>query len=353
MSYEEQNDIIERQKELQRKIKFNSLTDNKNKPDETIQRNEKQNQTYHKTIADQFLNDKQTYHVKVTHLNNYVDERKYYGNMIKSVYSKQEREQIAYKQLCDLLGKENVTIEDAEKYLQTSNNKKYSEKGSVSSEIMQHNYYRSYITLRNYALANTHIFKSFITLTFEDNITSSEEANEKFHIWKVRVKKQFPDFAYLGVPERQKRGAIHFHLMTNIPVNSDLIPLRKEKALWNPELKRDIFIKYYDIKYWTILNNGYSTAFDLDMTDENFSVVSYLSKYFWKDKDDSFFGKKKVFRSQNLIKPLVEFYNINSEAYNRYKQSLTDAVLIKSTMIESKTDYCPDLEINEFRKIKK
>lgn len=347
--YDDSVEELERYEELKRIDTFNSFVEENINPDEFLQRNEKQNQNFYRTSADQFLNDKQVYHVKVTHLHNYVDERRYYGNMIKSVYSKEERERKAYDRLCDLLGKDNVTIEDAEKYIQDNSiSKKYSEKGSVSDKISNHNYYRSYLTLRNYALANTEKFKSFITLTFAENIQTSQEANSLFNVWCLQVRRVFPEFAYIGVPERQKRGAIHYHLMTNIIPGSDLIPRRKRKKTFNRKTQTFVELDYYDIKFW---NYGISSAFDLDMTDDNFSVVSYLAKYFWKEKDNSFFGKKKILRSLNLNKPLVEFMNINSEAYRQYKQSLMDAVLIKSTMIEASTDYCPDVEINEYKKV--
>lgn len=329
-----------------RQEEFNRFIDEQKQLNDYEQRNEKQNQTFHRSTADQYLIDKQTYHVRVTHLHNYVDERKYYGNMVKCIFSKEEREKIAYQKMCDIFGKENITLEDAERYIQ-SVTKKTTQKGDASDTIMSHNYYRSYITLRNLALANTDLFKSFITLTFEENVEDVAAANKALKMWLEQVRRAVPGFVYLGVPERQKRGAIHYHLMTNLVPGSEILPRRIRKALFNKDTREYQKIDYYDLKYW---NSGYSTAFDLDMTDENFSVVSYLAKYFWKDKDDHFFGKKKVFHSTNLKKPLVEFFNVNSDAYIRYKQSLSDAVLIKSTMIESRSKYCPDVEISEFKK---
>lgn len=332
----------------QRMEKFNRFINNyvTSYDEEYIQKNK--NQQFHRSSIDKLLNDKQVYNVKVTKCGNYIDERVYHGNMVKSVFTKEERIRLAYKSLTSLFGKDVVTIEDAERYVQdNSNTRSYSEKGSVNDKILNKNYYRTYLILRNYALANSHSFRSFITLTFAKNVETSEEANNAFQIWVKMIQRLYPDFKYLGVPERQKRGAIHYHLLTSLLPDCDIIPRRPRKKVYNRKTKTYVELDYYDLKYWS---HGFSTAFDLDMTDENFSVVSYLAKYFWKEKDHSFFGKKKVFHSHNLIKYEENFYYDNTEAFERYKQSLMDAVLIKSTMIEAKTDYCPNVEINEYKK---
>ena len=110
-----------------------------------------------------------------------------------------------------------------------------------------------------YAIENSNYFKSFVTLTFKANLSDINIANKIFQTWVRQVKRVYPEFMYLGVPEYQKRGAVHYHILTNIEVGTKLLPFQIDK---NNRL--------YDAKYW---NYGYSSAFDLKTTDDNFNIV--------------------------------------------------------------------------------
>jgi hypothetical protein len=54
------------------------------------------------------------------------------------------------------------------------------------------------------------------TLTFRENITDLREALTCLSNFLRRVKYRIPDFQYIIVPERQKRGAWHFHFAVNL-----------------------------------------------------------------------------------------------------------------------------------------
>lgn len=62
---------------------------------------------------------------------------------------------------------------------------------------------------------------TLLTLTFKENIIDPEEAEKEFHKFNMRfgkeLNKQGIEFKYVKVMERQQRGAIHYHLMTNLP----------------------------------------------------------------------------------------------------------------------------------------
>lgn len=51
----------------------------------------------------------------------------------------------------------------------------------------------------------------FMTLTFKQNIRSRKVAEKRFHSFATHVLPQLAD-EYIAVPERQERGAIHYHL---------------------------------------------------------------------------------------------------------------------------------------------
>ena len=199
-----------------------------------------------------------------------------------------------------------------------------SEKGS--GEIRTDSLNRSFARLMDLSLTNHDKFKTFITLTFKENISDLSFANKQFNYWANNVRKVFPNFKYLGVPEFQKRGAVHYHLMTNLEVDTDLVPLQK----YGLE-------KMYDVKYW---KHGFSSVFDLKLTDDNFSVALYLSKYFYKDIDNRLFGRRKILASRNLSEPNI--YTFDSKEIEKINEFVQGKTLQKEKSYTPASVYAPD-----------
>lgn len=186
-----------------------------------------------------------------------------------------------------------------------------------NKEISKQNLLKSSRRLYQYANANASEFKSFITLTFEENIEDLNIANKKFNIWRTNIKNECKklgiEFKYLGVPEFQKRGAVHYHILTNIPVNNQIIPKREKKELYNPSSKKTRILEYYDLKFWSY---GYSSAFDLTLTNEKFDIVKYIAKYFFKDMDNRFYSHNKILKSNNLNKAIETVEKIDKDMWD-------------------------------------
>ena len=153
-------------------------------------------------------------------------------------------------------------------------------------KIEYKNIMRSKFQLQRIIKSNENIFKSFITLTFAENIKDINVANNKFRSWRTYIKRIKPSFKYVCVPEFQKRGAVHYHLLTNldISIDSDVIIPQKNKK------------NQYDVKGW---GNGFTSVFPM----KNINVVGYLSKYMTKDIDNRLFGRNRYFTSRDLIMP--------------------------------------------------
>lgn len=165
--------------------------------------------------------------------------------------------------------------------------------------------------LMEYAANNADKFKSFVTLTFEENQKDLDIANRKFmnYISQVRRKanEQSRELYYLGVPEFQKRGAVHYHLFISERCGSEIIPKRSKKTTYSKKSKKYRTIEYYDLPYWKY---GYSTAEDLTDNkafDENFNLALYMVKYLYKDFDQRLYGRTKILKSNNLTKPIYRY----------------------------------------------
>lgn len=127
-------------------------------------------------------------------------------------------------------------------------------------------------------LLNNNKFTKFVTLTFADEVFDLSIANPIFAKFIKRLSYKFPDLVYVAVPEFQKNGRVHYHLVTNSPYieNSQLA------EMWD-----NGFVRINQLK--GIKNIG-----------------MYLTKYLTKENYETrFFSKKKFFCSRNIERPEV------------------------------------------------
>jgi len=138
-----------------------------------------------------------------------------------------------------------------------------------------------------YVRHNSDKFKTFGTLTFDPKKVGDYDRDDALRYWNTyatRVRKEFPDVAFIKVDERHKSGKVHFHFLSTAPIGHALFPVRKTKKLWNRKKKRYYSLRSYDLKYW---DYGFSDAKDLRLeagqVDENFDVGAYMAKYMAKN----------------------------------------------------------------------
>lgn len=163
---------------------------------------------------------------------------------------------------------------------------------------------RSNLNCQRLCKANRDSWESFITLTFKENITDIAYANRIFHSWVVNVRKIKKDFKYVAVPEFQKRGAVHYHVLSNLGKNdSDIIMPQKSRT----EKTKDI-TTLFDVKYWS---RGFARV-DFIKSDYK-KIYSYICKYMTKDIDNKLFGKHRYLSSQNINKPREEYLDLTNE----------------------------------------
>lgn len=128
---------------------------------------------------------------------------------------------------------------------------------------------------------------SFGTLTFDPEKVghdlSREQALKYWDNFANRVRKEYPDIAFVKVDEKHKNGRTHFHFVSSAPVGHELFPIREPKKLWNSKKQRYYELYCYDIPFW---NYGFSDIKDLRLetgiVDENFDIGLYMAKYMAK-----------------------------------------------------------------------
>lgn len=97
-------------------------------------------------------------------------------------------------------------------------------------------------------------FNKFLTLTFDTQIEDFKQANYEFNKFIKRLKYYFKqDFFYIAIPEKTKKGRIHYHLCLNIPFipQNHLTKIWQNGFIWITVLKQTPKIQYYLSKYIT------------------------------------------------------------------------------------------------------
>ena len=137
---------------------------------------------------------------------------------------------------------------------------------------------RARTNLRRLINANIEVDSKFLTLTFRDNVTDLDFANNEFKKFVKRLNYHFNiKLKYSCVIEFQKRGAIHYHVVLyNL---NGKVDLNKLSDIWGHG-----FIKLNRIK-------------GVD------NVGAYICKYMTKTDDKRLEGRKMYFNSRNLNKP--------------------------------------------------
>jgi len=130
----------------------------------------------------------------------------------------------------------------------------------------------------------------FLTLTFAENVTDIKVANYEFKKFRQKLQRSLGISAlkYLGVVEFQKRGAIHYHLMIDMPyIDQDRI-----QALW-----------------------GQGRVWIERIRDKN-KTGMYLAKYMKKGLFDlRLYGQRAFFYSYKLLLKPIEHLDIFIDAY--------------------------------------
>lgn len=225
--------------------------------------------------------NKQIYTTKIINCNDYIQ--------IYFFPDKKSKKNIALEPL-----KDNIIKID------TDNLKKVNSKFSTKIEVK--NIMRSKLACQRLAKANIDCWNTFITLTFADNVTNIKLANKKFRYFIDKIQRVCKDFKYICIPEFQKRGAVHYHLLTNIKIDDDkLIYSQKDSKT------------FYHIKYW---NEGFTKVDNLKGDVKK--IIGYISKYMTKDIDDRLYNCHRYFYSRNLNKPIVSYLNLNDPNHLEY-----------------------------------
>lgn len=147
-----------------------------------------------------------------------------------------------------------------------------------------------------------------LTLTYKENVTDRETISRDFDVFMKRVRRILPNFEYLVVFERQKRGAWHAHIAVHRIAPMYFV---KGQMVKSYDLLRNLWRSSHthggNVDASTRVNRRRSIAY----------LASYLSKYIGKDlgEDVPKYGNSYSASGAALPKPL-SFLAMHPELLN-------------------------------------
>lgn len=138
----------------------------------------------------------------------------------------------------------------------------------------------------------------FITLTYKDNFQDIKKSKAHLRLFFKKLRQDHEALKYIYVLEFQERGAIHYHVLTNIKVDIETAGPGQRKKQQQKDLEID-----YCRKYWS--NRGFIDIRKLDQEGIR-NVSKYVAAYLVKDLLEIDLKGNRVYGySDNLNKPII------------------------------------------------
>jgi len=183
--------------------------------------------------------------------------------------------------------------------------------------FLRYKHYRQIASAAGYMYEHRKNKVVFFTFTIQDNITDNRISNPAFSYAIQRLKQNYGLHSYIWVAEKQKRGAIHYHCLFDIPY-TDYDTL---KRIWSEVGEK------YGIKI-SRKNSVSGSKGRSAVVNSMEKAVKYLTKYIAKGingKNEQTFPGRVYAISRNInVKPL----QISHETALKYASTQTRAPLV-------------------------
>lgn len=159
---------------------------------------------------------------------------------------------------------------------------------------------------------------SFLTFTIQDNIKDTSNTNKAFSYFLKQMRASKKLHSYLWVAERQKRGAVHYHGLFDLP----FIPFPEIAKLFHRSFAK-FNIKASD-------RNSVSTSKEYGaIVYSREQALKYITKYISKQINQYFRGREHAFSNNINVKPVdishEKFLELRETTRNYYEFEYSSA----------------------------
>ena len=178
---------------------------------------------------------------------------------------------------------------------------------------------------------------SFITLTYAENMKDLSQSKADLHKCINKIQRNIKEFKYLYVLEYQERGAIHYHMLCNYPIDFECAKSNRRK----PQCQKEAETRFmYD--YWP---HGFVDIRNLQ-EEGNTNVGLYVSTYIVKSLQDVNMNGYRVYGySRNLNKPIEETMLIQTDIIDILQEMNKHYKVSYSNSYEQSIDYGDEIKV--------
>lgn len=178
---------------------------------------------------------------------------------------------------------------------------------------------------------------SFITLTYAENMKDLSQSKADLHKCINKIQRNIPDFKYLYVLEYQERGAIHYHMLCNYPIDFECAKSDRRKPQCQKEAENRFMMDYWPY--------GFVDIRDLHR-EGNTNVGLYVSTYIVKSLQDVNMNGYRVYGySRNLNKPVEETMLIQTDIIDVLKEMNKHYKVSYGNSYDQVIDYGDEIKI--------
>ncbi|KKR51666.1 hypothetical protein A3K01_03960 [candidate division WWE3 bacterium RIFOXYD1_FULL_43_17] len=182
---------------------------------------------------------------------------------------------------------------------------------SRSQEYRARSVKRAKDTIRRLVIGNFTTTAKFLTLTFNQDlcdfdINDLSACNKSMSIFFHLLRRLYGNYKYVSVAEFQQRGAVHYHVLNDLPY-----------------IDKNVIYNFWGLGF-----------IDIKKLHRIETAAMYLLKYLSKGLNDERYKNKRIYSaSKNLIRP-VNIYNSRAEDIKRILEQMREPdfkYVLKST----------------------
>jgi len=155
----------------------------------------------------------------------------------------------------------------------------------ISPQKLEHNIRRTKRRIRQFVSAVAYVrgAPSFATFTYDSDQHDMQQAIADWKLFTRRMQKNFPDAGFVRVPERTKKGNVHFHaVIFGLPPNLPCV-MKKRGKYWMHACSKERACERKLRALAAVWGHGFV---DLNVVRSPQSVGAYVAKYLTKGKPD-------------------------------------------------------------------